>query len=109
MHCPCPDNSKSTILYQTNRKNVSEIDEPEGDDFENIYKGEVSKSGVPILPSKRARKVPERIEIFKQTKDKEEIPEDKNIQQEQEVSLDELKEQEQDDESKLESQDSETS
>ena len=26
MHCPCPDNSKSTILYQTNRKNVSEID-----------------------------------------------------------------------------------
>ena len=90
-------------------ENVSEIDEPEGDDFENIYKGEVSKSGVPILPSKRARKVPERIEIFKQTKDKEEIPEDKNIQQEQEVSLDELKEQEQDDESKLESQDSETS
>ena len=35
-----------------------------GDDFENIYKGEVSKSGQPVLPSKRARKVPEKIKIL---------------------------------------------
>ena len=32
---------------------VSEEDEEIGDDFENLYKGEISKSGVPILPSKR--------------------------------------------------------
>jgi len=44
---------------------VSEQVEPEGDDFENIYKGEISKSGVPILPSKRARRIPEKIGIFK--------------------------------------------
>ena len=31
----------------------SEEDEIVGDDFENLYKGEISKSGVPILPSKR--------------------------------------------------------
>ena len=31
----------------------------ENDDFENIYKGQVSKSGVAILPSKRTRKIPE--------------------------------------------------
>ena len=43
----------------------------EGDDFENIYKGEVSKSGVPILPSKRARKIPEKIGIFKEENDSE--------------------------------------
>ena len=44
---------------------VSEQIEQEGDDFENIYKGEISKSGVPILPSKRARRIPEKIDIFK--------------------------------------------
>ncbi len=32
--------------------------EAESDAFEEIYKGEVSKSGQPILPSKRTRKVP---------------------------------------------------
>jgi DNA-directed RNA polymerase subunit omega len=49
------------------RKHVEQInegsddDEIVGDDFENMYKGEISKSGTPILPSKRARKVPEKI------------------------------------------------
>jgi len=36
-----------------------EVDEDENDDFENIYKGQVSKSGVAVLPSKRTRKIPE--------------------------------------------------
>ena len=53
----------------------SDDDESEGDDFENIYKGEVSKSGVPILPSKRARKIPEKIEIFKEDKVEKEVSE----------------------------------
>ena len=35
-----------------------DFDAPEGDEFEAIYKGEVSKSGQAILPSKRSRKVP---------------------------------------------------
>ena len=45
------------------RKHVEQVDdtgeedEDIGDDFENLYKGEISKSGVPILPSKRARKI----------------------------------------------------
>ena len=34
-----------------------------GDDFESLYKGEISKSGTPILPSKRARKTPEKIQV----------------------------------------------
>ena len=29
------------------------------------YKGEISKSGTPILPSKRARKTPEKIQVSK--------------------------------------------
>ena len=46
------------------RKNVEQAEENTededdiGDDFENLYKCEISKSGVPILPSKRARKIP---------------------------------------------------
>ncbi len=41
----------------------SEDDEEIGDDFESLYKGEISKSGTPILPSKRARKTPEKIQV----------------------------------------------
>ena len=36
-----------------------EIEEDTNDDFENLYKGQVSKSGVAILPSKRTRRIPE--------------------------------------------------
>tara|TARA_B100000401_G_scaffold411931_1_gene331048 strand:+ start:65 stop:307 length:243 start_codon:yes stop_codon:yes gene_type:complete len=35
-----------------------ETEEITSDDFEKQYKGEVSKTGVAILPSKRVRKVP---------------------------------------------------
>ena len=52
------------------RKHVEQVDdgteddEEVGDDFESLYKGEISKSGTPILPSKRARKTPEKIQVF---------------------------------------------
>ena len=52
------------------RKHVEQVDdtltedEDVGDDFENLYKGEISKSGTPILPSKRARKIPEKTQVF---------------------------------------------
>tara|TARA_B100001057_G_scaffold94540_1_gene90993 strand:+ start:561 stop:1097 length:537 start_codon:yes stop_codon:yes gene_type:complete len=44
----------------------AEADEDVGDDFESLYKGEISKSGTPILPSKRARKTPEKIQVSKE-------------------------------------------
>ena len=44
----------------------TEADEDVGDDFESLYKGEISKSGTPILPSKRARKAPEKIQVSKE-------------------------------------------
>ena len=93
------------------RKNIEQVDDASdddevvGDDFENLYKGEISKSGVPILPSKRARKIPEKIQVSQEdlaelknsSKDQsitttptEETSED----QEEEVSLDNLKEEE---------------
>jgi len=36
-----------------------DAEEETNDDFENLYKGQVSKSGVAILPSKRTRRIPE--------------------------------------------------
>jgi len=36
-----------------------ESEEEENDEFEDLYKGQISKSGIAILPSKRTRKIPE--------------------------------------------------
>ena len=36
-----------------------ETEEVTNDDFENLYKGQISKSGIAILPSKRTRRIPE--------------------------------------------------
>ena len=79
----------------------SEDDEVIGDDFESMYKGEVSKSGAPILPSKRARKIPEKIQVSPE--DIEELtakaepevevnPELEVASEETEVSLDQIAE-----------------
>ena len=84
---------------------VSEDDEEIGDDFENLYKGEISKSGVPILPSKRARKIPEKIKVsqedlaeLKNPVSEQPAPESQSEEtqneQEQDVSIEDLKEEE---------------
>jgi len=90
------------------RKHVEQVDdgsdqdEEMGDDFENLYKGEISKSGTPILPSKRARKIPERLQVLTEDLDKLKTPIEPTIEAENEqtgesaeesnVSLDELSE-----------------
>ena len=90
------------------RKHVEQIDDSSededdiGDDFENLYKGEISKSGVPILPSKRARKIPEKIPVSKddlaELQNTTEQPSSDTVEEAQEeevdVSLDEMKDQE---------------
>jgi len=81
----------------------SEDDEEVGDDFENMYKGEISKSGTPILPSKRARKTPEKIQVSQEdlaelsetAKPDVDVAENEETMNDQgEVSLDEVSEQE---------------
>ena len=90
------------------RKHIEQVDdsgedeEDIGDDFENLYKGEISKSGVPILPSKRARKIPEKIQVSKddlaELQNTQEQPATETIEtpeeEETDVSLDEMKDQE---------------
>jgi len=105
------------------RKHVEQIDESTetdddvGDDFESLYKGEISKSGTPILPSKRARKAPEKIQVSKDdlaelsqtTQPDVETPASDEGQTEQEdISLDEVSENE-NKESETINEDSDTS
>ena len=81
----------------------SEDDEDVGDDFESLYKGEISKSGTPILPSKRARKTPEKIQVSQEdlaelsetAKPDVDLPSgDESVNEQGEVSLDEVSDQE---------------
>ena len=100
-----PDLTESAIHKL--RKHVEQVDdgneddEVVGDDFESMYKGEISKSGAPILPSKRARKTPEKIQVSQE--DLEEltakaepevdiVSETEEGSEEAEVSLDQLSE-----------------
>ena len=102
-----PDLRESAV-YKL-RKHVEQVDdtaeddEEIGDDFENLYKGEISKSGTPILPSKRARKTPEKIQVT--SEDLAELSEtataeidnsvgEETMNEQGEVSLDEVSESE---------------
>ena len=100
-----PDLTESAV-YKL-RKHVeqvddgSEDDEIVGDDFESMYKGEISKSGAPILPSKRARKVPEKIQVSKEDlaelsetakPDVESEPEENAGEEEENISLEQVSE-----------------
>ena len=91
------------------RKHVEQVDdgveddEEVGDDFESMYKGEISKSGTPILPSKRARKTPEKIQVSQEDlaelsetakPDVDLSVEEEAMNEQGEVSLDELSVQE---------------
>ena len=59
---------------------LEEDEEVENDDFENLYKGQVSKSGVAILPSKRIKRITSEIKNIK--------PAESNLAKE---AMDELK------------------
>ena len=80
-------------------------DEDVGDDFENLYKGEISKSGTPILPSKRARKIPEKPQSFSKDDIAESAPSQPTEQAEptgetEDASVEEMKDQETQEETK---------
>tara|TARA_Y100000768_G_scaffold169560_1_gene126939 strand:- start:464 stop:1003 length:540 start_codon:yes stop_codon:yes gene_type:complete len=117
-----PDLTESAV-YKL-RKHVEQIDdgadedEEVGDDFESIYKGEISKSGTPILPSKRARKAPEKIQVTQEDladlsdaakPDLESASTEDNISEEENISLDEVSEAEKHQEGEVNSEDNDTS
>ena len=69
---------------QSEPEELQDLEMEQEDDFDKIYKGEISKSGAAILPSKRLRKMPEKVLDGKPTK-KDEIAE------KEEVTIDEEK------------------
>tara|TARA_B100001123_G_C15248039_1_gene1001703 strand:- start:928 stop:1395 length:468 start_codon:yes stop_codon:yes gene_type:complete len=56
-------------------KELEDLELEKEDDFDKIYKGEISKSGAAILPSKRVRRMPDKIvsskpdEVVEETKE----------------------------------------
>ena len=46
---------------QEDTTELEELSDEREDNFDQMYKGEISKSGTAILPSKRIRRIPERI------------------------------------------------
>ena len=67
---------------------LEDLEIEQDDDFDKIYKGEISKSGAAILPSKRVRKIPEKII----TKTKIENIEENKIEEKKEIEKDSLPE-----------------
>ena len=76
-----------------NALQTGDSEEIQDDDFDKIYKGEVSKSGTAILPSKRVRQIPSRIELTEKTtktdaiiKQEVDIKEEEKEEEEEEVN-----------------------
>ena len=105
------------------RRHVEQVDESfkeddeVGDEFESMYKGEISKSGVPILPSKRARKAPEKIQVSKEDlaelsqssqPDVDNLTSEENETEQGDVSLEDVSESE-NQQSEVNTEDSDTS
>lgn len=79
------DLEKSAILRLRKEPDESlqqeEIEEEENDEFESLYKGQISKSGIAILPSKRTRKIPEVKKVFVEDEVSKKIEEPTNAEQ----------------------------
>ena len=48
---------------------LEELDGEHEDNFDKIYKGEISKSGTAVLPSKRSRRIPEQVNFDTKSSD----------------------------------------
>jgi len=49
--------------HQKETTELEEIDDKRDDNFDKIYKGEISKSGTAILPSKRTKRILEKVNL----------------------------------------------
>jgi DNA-directed RNA polymerase subunit omega len=66
---------------------LEDLEVDQEDDFDKIYKGEISKSGAAVLPSKRVRRIPEKIIVSNKTEEetKETDKEQEDIKSENET------------------------
>ena len=74
--------------HQKETTELEEIDDKRDDNFARIYKGEISKSGTAILPSKRTKRIQEKVNPnLKNLKDKIDDKNKEPKQQEEPKSL----------------------
>ena len=71
-------------IVKSEPKEAEDLDFEQEDDFDKIYKGEISKSGAAILPSKRVRRMPEKMMVSKE--------EDTEVKDDTEINDQETKE-----------------
>ena len=69
-------------------KELEDLEVEQDDDFDKIYKGEISKSGAAILPSKRVRRMPEKNIAAKEDKTEEETKQNDQQPQNDSISAD---------------------
>ena len=74
--------------HQKVTEELEEVDDIHEDNFDKIYKGEISKSGTAILPSKRTKRIQEKVNpSYKNLKDKIDDKNKEPKQQEEPKSL----------------------
>ena len=79
---------------QQETANPEDFEDIQDDGFDKIYKGQVSKSGTAILPSKRVRRIPEKINFaaeVAEAENNEKVAEAKNNKEEENNDLLEVK------------------
>ena len=74
---------------QPESNDLEDLDIEEEDDFDKIYKGEISKSGAAILPSKRVRRMPEKIITAKDDEANEETNQSEKQEEKKPIPADE--------------------
>ena len=74
--------------HQKETTELEEIDDKRDDNFDRIYKGEISKSGTAILPTKRTKRISEKVNSnYKNLKAKSNDKNEEKQQQEEVKSL----------------------
>jgi len=74
--------------HQKETAELEEVDDNHEDNFDKIYKGEISKSGTAILPSKRTKRIQEKVNpSYQNLKDKIDDKNKEPKQQEEPKSL----------------------
>ena len=74
--------------HQKETVELEEVDVEHEDNFDKMYKGEISKSGTAILPSKRTKRMPDKInQDYKNLRDKNNDKIEESKQQEEPKSL----------------------
>ena len=69
---------------------VEDLEDEEDDSFDKIYKGEISRSGAAILPSKRIRKIPDKISFDDKSSEKKNIAKNKDEESEKQTKIESL-------------------